>query len=239
MGTHKQILVPILPDLRSRQQHESGTKHKENVQKYLRQIGKDAEAKQRAEDQLNDQFAKIEEAAAQSYKRDIGTVAEKVSAVETVHASRDRPCRENDTAKRQAAPEQEPAVENREDVQAHPDRPTDIGVVGAWQVIEDADLLGSDDEDSTKNNPMGVTAEVDSTSIALTSESQNTVALRGAEWLDEEDQHPQTLLSEFDIKEKTIETDVDLLDSNTSESTVVFKKRRAPANRSTRKQRKV
>ncbi|PIA19371.1 hypothetical protein COEREDRAFT_84665 [Coemansia reversa NRRL 1564] len=231
MGTHKQIL--------SRQQHESGTKHKDSVQKYLRQIGKDSEAKQRAEDQLNDQFAKIEEAAAQSYKKDIGTSTEKISSVEKVHGSRDQSLIENATTKSQKAAEQETVAEEQQDTQTQPDRPADVGVVGAWQVIEDTDLSCSEDEHSAKGNPKSMTAEVGDTNIDLNSEPQNTAALRGAELLDEEDQHPSTRLDEFHIKEKTIESKTDPLDTNISETKAMFKKRRAPANRSTRKQRKV
>ncbi|KAJ2809026.1 hypothetical protein H4R20_000449 [Coemansia guatemalensis] len=223
----------------NRQQHESGAKHKDNVQKYLRQIGKDTEAKQRAEDQLNDQFAKIEEAAARSYKKDIGTAADNISPVETVPAPRGRPYQENAASKSQEAPDQETETEEQVDTQTNTDRPTDIGVVGAWQIIEETDSSDPDDEENAKDNPMSANAQASNTDTTLASEPQDTAALRGAEWLDEEDQHPPTQLNEFDIKEKTIETKVDLLDASNSDTKVVFKKRRAPANRSTRKQRKV
>ncbi|KAJ2608669.1 hypothetical protein H4S08_004365 [Coemansia sp. RSA 1365] len=226
-------------DYRSRQQHESGTKHKDNVQKYLRQIGKESEAKQRAEDQLNDQFAKIEEAATRSYKKDIGTSAEKISSVEKVHGPRDHSLTENATKKSQKAPEQETVVEKQQDTQTQPDLPTDVGVVGAWQVVENTDSSCSEDEDSAKGNPKSMTAEVGNANIGLTSEPQNTAALRGTELLDEEDQHPSTRLDEFHIKEKTIESKINTLDTDISETKAMFKKRRAPANRSTRKQRKV
>ncbi|KAI9504123.1 hypothetical protein BX070DRAFT_190787, partial [Coemansia spiralis] len=56
----------------SRSIHESGAKHKANVQKYLRQITKDAESKRAAEAQIAAQMEKIESAAAESYKNDMG-----------------------------------------------------------------------------------------------------------------------------------------------------------------------
>ncbi|KAJ2881184.1 WW domain binding protein 4, partial [Coemansia aciculifera] len=58
----------------TRNLHDSGAKHKDNVQKFLRQIQKDEEARNQAEKKLNTQLKAIEAAATATYNKDIGKV---------------------------------------------------------------------------------------------------------------------------------------------------------------------
>ncbi|KAJ2255629.1 hypothetical protein GGH98_001913 [Coemansia sp. RSA 454] len=203
----------------SRSQHESGTKHKENVQKFLRKIGKDAEAKVQAEKQLNAQLAKIEAAAAQSYSKDTGTTVLEPAAVAKQAASKSaKPAQKADQTGQPNEPASEPKQNNR---------PANIGVIGEWEVVEEiVDLPKSD---------RGGGNAIDENSDDL---PQNPPELRGAELLDEEDHHSGQL-ADFDIKEKTATTAPDPADDTIDPAAVVFKKRRAPVNRSMRKQRKL
>ncbi|KAJ2542205.1 hypothetical protein GGF49_003089 [Coemansia sp. RSA 1853] len=205
----------LVDDECSRSQHESGTKHKENVQKFLRKIGKDAEAKILADKQLNAQLAKIEAAAAQSYSKDTGTVAPEPAAVAKQAAPKSAK-----PAHKKAVPD-EPASEPKQS-----NRPTDIGIIGEWEVVEEVvDLPNSD-----RGGENAIDASGDL--------PQNQPELRGAELLDEEDHHSGQL-ADFDIKEKTATTAPDPADDSIDPEAVVFKKRRAPVNRATRKQRKL
>ncbi|KAJ2195633.1 hypothetical protein IW144_003351 [Coemansia sp. RSA 522] len=209
----------LVDDECSRSQHESGTKHKENVQKFLRKIGKDAEAKVQAEKQLNAQLAKIEAAAAQSYSKDTGTTVLEPAAVAKQAASKSaKPAQKADQTGQPNEPASEPKQNNR---------PANIGVIGEWEVVEEiVDLPKSD---------RGGGNAIDENSDDL---PQNPPELRGAELLDEEDHHSGQL-ADFDIKEKTATTAPDPADDTIDPAAVVFKKRRAPVNRSTRKQRKL
>ncbi|KAJ1852479.1 hypothetical protein GGH12_004393 [Coemansia sp. RSA 1822] len=207
--------IYVFDNRSSRSQHESGTKHKENVQKFLRKIGKDAEAKILADKQLNAQLAKIEAAAAQSYSKDTGTVAPEPAAVAKQAAPKSAK-----PAHKKAVPD-EPASEPKQS-----NRPTDIGIIGEWEVVEEVvDLPNSD-----RGGENAIDASGDL--------PQNQPELRGAELLDEEDHHSGQL-ADFDIKEKTATTAPDPADDSIDPEAVVFKKRRAPVNRATRKQRKL
>ncbi|KAJ2362322.1 hypothetical protein H4S02_002482 [Coemansia sp. RSA 2611] len=206
----------------SRKQHDSGTKHKDNVEKYLRKIGKDAEAKVQAEKKLDAQLAKIDEAAARSYQQDIGASA--TDHTSTANATRDL---QAGTARKPQVV-QKPARAEQAEGKEQSSRPADVGIIGEWEVVEEADDL--------PNDAAGPEAAIANAGDP----SQTPMELRGAELLDEEDRHSHKL-AEFEIKEKTTATaesdQVD--DGDGSAATVLFKKRRAPVNRATRKQRKI
>ncbi|KAJ2631969.1 hypothetical protein H4R22_001600 [Coemansia sp. RSA 1290] len=86
-----------------------------------------------------------------------------------------------------------------------------MGIIGEWEVVEDP-------------------AEKAKVPIAPHDDpSSSTTELRGEELLDEEDQPQQ--MAEFEITEKTAQVS----STDGSEGAPVFKKRRTPANRSTRK----
>ncbi|KAJ2712993.1 hypothetical protein H4R19_002472 [Coemansia spiralis] len=221
----KYCSIFVFDNRSSRTQHESGAKHRDNVQKYLRQIGKDAKAKSDAEAKLSAQLAKIEEAAAQSYRNDVGggdaAAAAPPAPASTTHAA-------------PGAPPVAAAKHGSSGTDAVPSskRPTDIGIAGAWEVVEEPD------------EPPSPPPPQDGDGLATSSSAQgsgapNTAGLRGAELLDDEDHHaPQ--LADFEIKEKTLEAVPSAPGAGCDGAAeATFKKRRAPANRSTRKQRKL
>ncbi|KAJ2850392.1 hypothetical protein IWW36_001944 [Coemansia brasiliensis] len=191
----------------SRNQHESGAKHKDNVQKYLRKMGKDADAKEQAEKQLNAQLAKIEQAAAKSFQKDMGTAHSTLAAAAPTI-----------TAPKPKSSYHKPAQSEKQSEAAAPvqsSRPAHMGIIGEWEVVQDPMQEASGPiapHDDLPPSPTG---------------------LRGEELLDEEDQQPQQM-AEFEIKEKTVAVS----DTDCKESTPVFKKRRTPASRSTRKRHK-
>ncbi|KAJ2768144.1 hypothetical protein IWQ56_003052 [Coemansia nantahalensis] len=210
----KYCSIFVFDNRSSRAQHESGTKHRDNVQKYLRQIGKDAKAKGDAEAKLSAQLAKIEEAAAQSYRRDVGGDAEAPPVPAPATAQAAAPAVPGDPAARRSTSDADAAPSNK--------RPADVGIAGAWEVVEEPD-----DSPPPPPPPQIGTGGGDAPSAA---------DLRGAELLDDEDRHaPQ--LAEFEIREKTLEAASG--GPGSSAATVTFKKRRAPANRATHKQRKL
>ncbi|KAJ1748679.1 hypothetical protein LPJ79_004348 [Coemansia sp. RSA 1821] len=191
----------------SRNQHETGAKHKNNVQKYLRKMGKDADAKEQAEKQLNSQLAKIEQAAAKSFQRDMGTTHIPPVAKP---ASKPAPAPAN-PAPANPAPAYHKPVQSEGEIPVQSNRPANMGIIGEWEVVEDP-------------------AEKAKVPIAPHDDpSSSTTELRGEELLDEEDQPQQ--MAEFEITEKTAQVS----STDGSEGAPVFKKRRTPANRSTRK----
>ncbi|KAJ2351675.1 hypothetical protein GGF43_003963 [Coemansia sp. RSA 2618] len=202
--------------------HESGTKHKDNVQKFLRNIGKNAEAKAQAEKQLNAQLAKIDEAAAQSYRADTGSVATEGASVAAV---KDTMLKGTKAARRKEAPSER--IDESEAALKQDNRPADVGIIGEWEVVETGDGFPN-----SEGGGEGAAA------AGSEDPPQNPLELRGAELLDEEDHHPGQL-ADFDIKEKTAATLPDPADDTDDPAPVVFKKRRALTNRATRKQRKL
>ncbi|KAI9482236.1 hypothetical protein BX667DRAFT_505118 [Coemansia mojavensis] len=158
----------------SRNQHETGAKHKNNVQKYLRKMGKDADAKEQAEKQLNSQLAKIEQAAAKSFQRDMGT-----THIPPVAKPASKPA----PAPANPAPAYHKPVQSEGEILVQSNRPANMGIIGEWEVVEDP-------------------AEKAKVPIAPHDDpSSSTTELRGEELLDEEDQPQQ--MAEFEITEKT------------------------------------
>ncbi|KAJ1732503.1 hypothetical protein LPJ61_002016 [Coemansia biformis] len=220
----------------SRSQHESGAKHRDNVQKYLRQIGKDAEAKSHAEAKLSAQLAKIEEAAAQSYLEDVGSGADAPlpAGTSATHGALATGATAGDVAERKAHDSDATGDAGAASDAPRSDRPAHMGVVGAWEVVEEPDdpqpQDGDDADDDEKAGGAG-----DQTGGG----EPGILGLRGAELLDDEDGQAH-LLEGFEIKEKTLEPAVGGPDADSNGAAVAtFKKRRAPASRPTRKQRKV
>ncbi|KAJ2025967.1 hypothetical protein H4S03_008744 [Coemansia sp. S3946] len=207
----------------TRNLHDSGTKHKDNVQKFLRQIQKDEEARNQAEKKLDAQLKSIENAATISYNKDIAThsteSAPSATSKDKVHSSA------KSTEKPVGAGKKKEHVVAEADTQ--PSRPDDMGIAGAWQVLEEAE------EDVVAGTGQQL------------EHAQN---LRGAEWLDQEEDTSDRL-HEFDIKEMTVsnftehtEVETQPLSTGPRDSAAtssLFKKRRAATNRNTRKQQKL
>ncbi|KAJ2749825.1 hypothetical protein GGH94_003627 [Coemansia aciculifera] len=206
----------------TRNLHDSGAKHKDNVQKFLRQIQKDEEARNQAEKKLDAQLKSIESAATISYNKDIGTHSTEAVPSAT---SKDKLSSSAKSTEKPlgASKKKEPVVAEAD---TKPSRPDDVGIVGAWQVVEEVEEV-------------------------VASESQqpaHTQNLRGAEWLDQEEDTSDRL-HEFDIKEMTVsnltehgEEETQPPPTGASDSAAMsslFKKRRAPTNRNTRKQQKL
>ncbi|KAJ2097549.1 hypothetical protein GGI16_004533 [Coemansia sp. S142-1] len=207
----------------TRNLHDSGTKHKDNVQKFLRQIQKDEEARNQAEKKLDAQLKSIETAATISYNKDIAThsaeSAPSATSKDKVHASA------KSTEKPVAGGKKKEHVVAETDTQ--PSRPDDMGIAGAWQVVEEAE----------------------EEAVAGTGQQlEHAQNLRGAEWLDQEEDTSDRL-HEFDIKEMTVsnftehtEVETQPLSTGPRDSAAtssLFKKRRAATNRNTRKQQKL
>lgn len=149
----------------TRSLHESGAKHKTNVQKYLRKIQKDSETERKAKDELKVQLNAINKAAMASLNNGSQEVNSTVQSPATSAHTKQR-IQKKDT--------------KREPSEVCDGRPQDMGVIGAWeQVVEDEEQVNETE----------------------TTESERASGLRGAEWLDEEDDKP----AEFTIAEKTIE----------------------------------
>ncbi|KAJ2516777.1 WW domain binding protein 4 [Coemansia sp. RSA 1939] len=260
--------IYVFDNRSSRSIHESGTKHKANVQKYLRQISKDTEAKKHEEQRLASQLEKIEKAAEASYREEMNDVAYSNMPFTEPAASIDHS--ENNT---------EMSVHNVVDdadntgKPSQEGRPADVGVVGAWEVVED-DNADEDDVAGGDGNGEGYNKEGHS-QMPLASagsnstrgtgagagadrrppDGQSSLDLRGAELLDDEDHDHGYKLTDFDIKEKVIgdtftggrSADIPNVDARQNNGTDesaeaskgLFKKRRAAGNRtSSRKQQK-
>ncbi|KAJ1796741.1 hypothetical protein LPJ59_003563 [Coemansia sp. RSA 2399] len=232
----------------SRSIHESGTKHKANVQKYLRQITKDTDAKREEDQRIATQLEKIERAAAESYRRDVGDGA----APFTESAAGNGTATKHPTKTVNNTTDDTPSDGHTEHAAgggeaARPSRPADVGIVGAWEVVEEPSV--SDDPRTIQENATECSKKpVD---------GQSDFDMRGAEWLDDEDQDHGHKLTDFNINEKTlgdppspdghagdVPDDTDRQTKGAGAGVVVvkdlFKKRRVAGNRvSSRKQRKI
>ncbi|KAJ2663720.1 WW domain binding protein 4 [Coemansia sp. RSA 1200] len=220
--------IYVFDNRSSRSIHESGTKHKANVQKYLRQISKNTEAKKHEEQRLASQLEKIERAAEASYREDmndvaIGNMPFTGSAASIGHS-------ENNTAMPvHNVVDNSPGkdiVDDADDT-GKPSQegcPADVGVVGAWEVVED-DNNDEDDVEGGDDNGKGYNKE-DHSQMPLISagsdsargtgvgagvgadrrpkDGQSSLGMRGAELLDDEDHDHGYRLTDFDIKEKVI-----------------------------------
>ncbi|KAJ1961966.1 WW domain binding protein 4 [Dipsacomyces acuminosporus] len=222
----------------SRRLHESGAKHKDNVQKYLRRIDKEAEAKEVAEAKLRDQLERIERAAALSYGKDVGGSApESRTAAATAGSPRNESQNTQlhaEDGSAQVEPKAPASGSDGVDIR----RPVDIGIAGAWEVVEEE---GGGEEEMAgcpRGPPDHAQAETES---PVQSSDTKLGGLPGAEWIDEEDnpKHP-----DFDIVEKTIAA-VSSEDGASTEAAAdaseiagMFKKRRAAGGRNTRNQRR-
>ncbi|KAJ2024793.1 hypothetical protein IWW57_003604 [Coemansia sp. S610] len=205
----------------SRNLHDSGAKHKENVQRFLRQIQKDEEAKNQAEKKLSAQLKSIENAATIKYNKDIANSRPEPAPPVASKSKADSSAKSSDKSPH-ASKRKEPEVAVAD---AKPSRPDNMGIVGAWEVVE----------------------EVEEEDVAITSQQQpeRTQNQRGAEWLDQEEDTSDHL-HEFDIKEMTVSkhSEHSEVEHQTATGTVdsaamsLFKKRRVTTNRNTRKQQK-
>ncbi|KAJ2744459.1 hypothetical protein GGI20_002967 [Coemansia sp. BCRC 34301] len=193
----------------TRNLHDSGAKHKDNVQKFLRQIQKDEEAKSKAEKKLVAQLKTIESAAAISYSKDIAAQggATKTAVDTAVHPAA-KSAGKNGGANAKA-------LEPVSVVDSKPRRPDNVGVAGAWEVVEE------EEEEEVREMPV------------------QAQSLRGAEWLEQEENDTSDRPYEFDIKEKTVLSEAAEHGGGGEEAMALFKKRRVAANRSARKQRKL
>ncbi|KAJ2804350.1 hypothetical protein H4S07_004247 [Coemansia furcata] len=205
----------------TRNLHDSGAKHKDNVQKFLRQIQKDEEARNKAEKKLDAQLKSIEDAATVIYNKDVAAhraeAAPPAISKEKAHVS----AKATEKPSGQSEKKESAVVE----ADTRPSRPDNVGIVGAWEVVE----------------------EVEEEAVASTSlQPAHAQNLRGSEWLDQEEDTSDRL-HEFDIKEMTVSRLTEHGGEEPQAATVasdgaamsLFKKRRAATNRTTRKQQKL
>ncbi|ORX66314.1 hypothetical protein DL89DRAFT_260338 [Linderina pennispora] len=168
----------------SRRIHESGVKHKENVQRYLRNIDETAETAAKAESALQRQLDKIEQAASDAYSKDVGSTTASQPAAKLPPAPPE-PVEEAEPTEKQ----KEPAVDSR---------PADIGLVGGWEVV------GEEEDESAGGTRSSHTAADGGAATPAADEpaSQKPLnQLRGSEWLDDEDVgNPEA----FEVAEKTL-----------------------------------
>ncbi|KAJ2548600.1 hypothetical protein EV175_004766 [Coemansia sp. RSA 1933] len=131
---------------------------------------------------------------------------------------------------------------------AQPSRPPDMGVAGAWEVVEEPSLLS--------NHTSIAQEDSCSKTIDRSADGPNDQDMRGAEWLDDEDRDHDHALTDFKITEKKLgHTSLDPhtaatphnadhpKDGGSGDRVVaakdLFKKRRVASNRaSSRNQRK-
>ncbi|KAJ2842479.1 hypothetical protein J3B02_005564, partial [Coemansia erecta] len=170
----------------SRRMHETGAKHKENVQKYLRQIDKNVKEKQDAEAKLRSELDKIEEAAAESYSKDIGATESKATAgpelTKVAKAAKDT---ENEKQQQTVGRVQKSS------------RPDNIGVIGAWEAVQEPDS-----EPEPEADPELVVSRDKGGSVNQSeAEPSKTVFVET-----KHSNKDQEESSGFDIKEKTIES---------------------------------
>ncbi|KAJ2487138.1 hypothetical protein IWW37_005364 [Coemansia sp. RSA 2050] len=206
----------------TRNLHDSGAKHKENVQRFLRQIQKDEEARNQAEKKLDAQLKSIESAATIKYNKDIASSHAEAAPPVTTKSKADSSAKSTEKPS-QAGKKKEPVVAEAD---ARPSRPDNMGVVGAWEVVE----------------------EVEEETVASTSQQQpaRKQNLRGAEWLDQEEDISDRL-DEFDIKEMAVSKHSEHGEGELRAPTGIdggaamslFKKRRVATNRNIRKQQKL
>ncbi|KAJ2436841.1 hypothetical protein GGF42_008830, partial [Coemansia sp. RSA 2424] len=202
----------------TRSLHDSGAKHKDNVQKFLRQNQKDEEARNKAEKKLDAQLKSIESAAAISYSKDIAAQGGNNGATKVADTPVYLSAKSTEKAVAAAGSLGEKA-EPEAKVDMKPIRPDNAGIAGAWEVVEE-------EEDDQK-------AKVD-----VPAQAKN---LRGAEWLDQEEEDASDRLHEFDIKEKTVSAREAPKHGGEGgeDAMALFKRRRVATNRNTRKQRKI
>ncbi|KAJ2787433.1 hypothetical protein GGI15_000735 [Coemansia interrupta] len=213
----------------SRSMHDSGAKHKGNVEKYLRKIDKASKDKDDAKEKLRAELDKIERAAAVKYSKDTGTPTGSVETPPAKSSIVDSSAKPDDLA--------EVSLKKIEETARRPDN---IGVVGAWEVVEEpevADIATAATSSKRARSPSGE------------NEPSATTHLRGSEWLNGGHDDPQEH-DTFEIKEKTIDsvyeasssykhTDASNSETAAEAGSIQFKKRRTASNRSTaRKQRK-
>ncbi|KAJ1665325.1 WW domain binding protein 4 [Coemansia sp. RSA 1813] len=240
----------------SRSIHESGTKHKANVQKYLRQITKDTEAKRKEKQKIALQLETIEKAAEESYRKDIGVGtadgAERFTEITDSIKTTDSPTKAVHSGIDFTHSEEHARAAVGSSEAAQPSRPSNVGIVGAWEVVEEPE----DDDNLTKTSIVADLSIEQDSSNGRPGGGQSSLDMRGAEWLDEEDQDHSHNLTDFKIKEKTVgDTSQDEHTGSDPDNAVqkkeetegginaakgLFKKRRVAGNRaSSRKQRKI
>ncbi|KAJ2829436.1 hypothetical protein FBU31_002700 [Coemansia sp. 'formosensis'] len=205
----------------TRNLHDSGAKHKDNVQKFLRQIQKDEEARNKAEKKLDAQLKSIEDAATVIYNKDVAAHRAEAAPPAISKGKAHVSAKSTEKPSGQSEKKESAAVE----ADTRPSRPDNVGIVGAWEVVE----------------------EVEEEAVASTSlQPAHAQNLRGSEWLDQEEDTPDRL-HEFDIKEMTVSRLTEHGDEEPQAPTVasdgaamsLFKKRRAATNRATRRQQKL
>ncbi|KAJ1850046.1 hypothetical protein H4R99_004400 [Coemansia sp. RSA 1722] len=205
----------------SRRLHDTGAKHKDNVQKYLRQIDKGVREKQETEAKLRSELEKIERAATASYNKDIGSIeAQAVAEPEKVESAKNTADAEN----------QYQEVDQNQDSS----KPDNIGVIGAWEVVENPDP-----EPEIESSVARDTDNVDRSG----SEPSKFGIAHNARI--DEDQGS----GGFDIKEKTVTSvqahfkrgpdndEVSQADPQAATAGSLFKKRRSASNRNNARKR--
>ncbi|KAJ1724280.1 WW domain binding protein 4 [Coemansia erecta] len=221
----------------SRAMHDNGAKHKGNVEKYLRKIDKVSKDRDDAKTKLRTELDKIEKAAALRYSKDTGAQAGSVEAPPAKSSIADSTAKPSD-----------PADVSPKKIKETVQRPDNIGIVGAWEVVEETQAADVTTAASATKDQSATTRAKRARSPSEAKESSTTAHSRGSEWLDGGHDDPQDD-DTFEIKEKTIgsvyATASSYKHDNTANSetatetgNIQFKKRRTASNRSTaRKQR--
>ncbi|KAJ2385706.1 hypothetical protein GGI05_004612 [Coemansia sp. RSA 2603] len=218
--------------------HDNGGKHKGNVQKYLRKIDKDSKEKDDAKEKLRTELDRIEKAAALRYSKDTGVPADSVKALPSKSSN------DNDATK-----PSNPAGASTKKVKETIHRPDNIGIVGAWEVVEETEAVDTAAAAPAIDNTSSKTSSKRAHSPSQENTLSTTAHLKGSDLLDDEHADSQDH-NTFEIKEKTIgsvynasssqkQAGTSSLETTAYPASIQFKKRRTASNRdTTRKQRK-
>ncbi|KAI8921404.1 hypothetical protein DFJ77DRAFT_437446 [Powellomyces hirtus] len=198
----------------SRQTHESGKKHKDNVAGYLRDVHKRAEEKGKVDAETSAMMAKIEQAANKQYALDTRIKRPAGDDADADFTSSRPPAAYKATAgESEAGRVLDRLAKERADKAA------------AKALAAKAETVGGGDEES---HPYGDWATVDTPAPPPPPPSKQdpNAPANATVWADEGDEEPEDNVKSFKVKEKTLPLRDDDDDGAKSVAAPVFKKRK-------------
>ncbi|KAI9202090.1 uncharacterized protein BJ171DRAFT_515657 [Polychytrium aggregatum] len=211
----------------SRQTHEGGKKHKENVELYLRDVTKRSEAKRKEEAETRQMLEKIEKAAVKQFVQDAGLQAAQQAYAHDAARQEPKvyPKIKAETASSSAVFEEEGADEaaaglddegkGKESVGARKSEiPEHMGIPGEWTIVElPPQAAAADEKDGTEARKR-----------ELIDDPNN----------DDEAGEPESAMVSFKVTEKVTRAGI-LDDEDESGKAVTFKKRKVAARSNARR----
>ncbi|TPX72754.1 hypothetical protein SpCBS45565_g00344 [Spizellomyces sp. 'palustris'] len=201
----------------SRQTHENGRKHKDNINAYLQDVHKRQEEQSQEDEKTRAMIARIEQAASKQYAQDTRSKPDITAWDPTVEAAK--------AHKQVYVPDPEKGRPKVIPDAVHPTRPLqpvstthdDEHPYGTWAVIDTPPPpSGADPTQNQKGKDRG--------------EAVN-------EWADYGEEEPEEHVASFKVKEKTLSTDTGEEDA-AGLATATFKKRKMTSNKASRNIRK-